>query len=132
MSDKQIRQCFVRQSSFTDLMADLTAEQQETCNKLRLHLLSLPTSLNEVIWRQQRLITYGAMPDDSNAAATDNFAYIYVEKEVQLGFYYASDLADPVGLLDTRGRLIIDARDELQCTAVMELLLAALVQRNLC
>ncbi|WP_261843253.1 hypothetical protein [Aliamphritea ceti] len=132
MSDRQARQCFARQSSFADLMADLDPDQQVICAGVRQKLLELSVPLNEVIWHQQRLVTYGLIVDEYAATATDNFMYICIEKEVQLGFYYASELAYAAEILNARGRLVINNIDVLQSAAVTALLMAALEQRSIC
>ena len=128
MTDKQARQCFVRQSNFDELLADLTPAQQTICTALRQQLLALPESLSEVVWRAQKRVTYGLIRGD--AAVADNFAYISIDHEVRLGFYYAEALDDPAGLLSDQGTVVIPNGGTETEAALADLLMAALLQRK--
>ena len=128
MTDTPARQCFVRQSSFDELLDDLSPAQQAVCTALRQQVLALPESVSEVVWRAQKRVTYGVI--SGAAAVADNFAYISIDDGVRLGFYYAGELDDPAGLLSGHEMVVTAASDAAPDGALAGLLMAALVQRK--
>ncbi len=126
MTDKQVRQCFVRQSNFTELLDDLSPAQQALCTALRQQVLALPEPLSEVVWRAQKRVIYGVIRED--AAVADNFVCISIDHAVRLGFFYAGALDDPEGLLNGDGAVAVSAGT--RPDALGDLLMAALLQRK--
>lgn len=128
MTEKQVRQCFVRRSSFAELLDDLSPAQQAVCTALRQQVQALPVSLSEVVWRAQKRVTYGVI--SGAAAVADNFVYISIDHAVRLGFYYAGELDDPAGLLSGDDTVVIAASEIPPEGALADLLMAALLQRK--
>lgn len=129
MSDKPRRQCYLRQASFAELLEDLPASQQQLMTALREQIFSLPADISEVVWRQQRMISFSVMSD----SLADNFVFIAVtdaEDQLQLGFYYAAELRVFQSVFTNTDRIMISATEAADTGFIQQLLLAALEQRS--
>jgi hypothetical protein len=84
----------------------------------------------EVVWAQQRTAGYGTGPKKM----TEQFCWLApFSKHVVFGFYYATELPDPAGLLEGTGRLMrhvkIRRPEDLDRPALRDLVVAASTHR---
>ena len=87
--------------SFSDVLASAPPGLRPVCSALRRLIAARHPGLVEVVWRRQRIASYGIGP----RKMSEHYAYIGVQRShVNLGFYHGSALADPAGLLEGTGR----------------------------
>ncbi len=83
------------------MLASAAPELRPICRSLRRSIASLHKGFVEVVWRRQKIASYGVGPKKMS----EHYAYIAVQRShVNLGFYYGARLADPAGLLEGTGK----------------------------
>jgi hypothetical protein len=87
--------------AFDDILVSATPEPRAICKSLRHVIASLHKDFVEVVWPRQKIASFGVGPKKM----TEHYAYIMVlHSHVNLGFYHAGSLADPLGLLEGTGK----------------------------
>jgi hypothetical protein len=87
--------------SFEELIDSVDPELQSICNVLRDVISTLHPNYVEVVWKNQRIASYGVGPKKMS----QHYAYIGLHKEhVNLGFYHGASLTDPSSLLEGTGK----------------------------
>ena len=87
--------------TFTELLDVLDAPLRPICEALRETIAEVHASFIEVVWRRQRIASYGVGPKKM----TEHYLYIApYASHVNLGFYRGAFLNDPAGLLEGKGK----------------------------
>jgi len=115
---------------FTDMVAGFPDPIPELALASRALILDVFPRAVEVVWAQQKTAGYGTGPKKM----TEQFTWLApYPKHVVFGFYYATELPDPEGLLEGTGRLMRHAKirtaADLERPALRDLVLAASTHR---
>jgi hypothetical protein len=87
--------------TFEELLEALDAPLRPICAALRQTITEVHGSFVEVVWRRQRIASYGVGPKKM----TQHYLYIApYRSHVNLGFYRGAFLNDPAGLLEGKGK----------------------------
>jgi hypothetical protein len=87
--------------TFAELLDALGAPLRPICEALRETISEVHGSFVEVVWRRQRIASYGIGPKKMS----EHYAYIApYRSHVNLGFYRGAFLNDPEGLLEGKGK----------------------------
>jgi Domain of unknown function (DU1801) len=115
---------------FTDMVSGFEGPIPELALASRALILDVFPRAVEVVWAQQKTAGYGTGPKKM----TEQFSWLApYPKHVVFGFYYATELPDPEGLLEGTGRLMrhvkIRSAADLERPALRDLVLAASTHR---
>ena len=89
--------------TFEEAVARAGAHARELAYELRKLVAEVMPDVVEVSWPKLRMASYGVGPKKK----TEHFCYISAQKDdVNLGFYYGAELADPEELLRGTGKLL--------------------------
>ena len=87
--------------TFAELLEELEAPLRPICEALRQTIAEVHASFVEVVWRRQRIASYGVGPKKMS----EHYLYIApYRSHVNLGFYRGAFLNDPEGLLEGKGK----------------------------
>jgi Domain of unknown function (DU1801) len=117
-------------SAFTAMVESYAAPIPALALASRSLILDVFPRAVEVVWAQQRTAGYGTGPKKR----TEQFCWLApFAKHVVFGFYYATELPDPEGLLEGTGRLMrhvkIRRPEDLERPALRALVVAASTHR---
>jgi hypothetical protein len=87
--------------TFEELMESVDPELRAIGMALREVITALHRDHVEIIWKNQRIASYGVGPKKMS----EHYTYIGLHKKhVNLGFYHGASLADPKRLLEGTGK----------------------------
>lgn len=87
--------------TFDELLDSVDLELSPICTALRDAIFSLHQDCVEIIWKNQRIASYGV----GSKKMSEHYAYIAPHKKhVNLGFYHGASLVDPGRLLEGTGK----------------------------
>ena len=87
--------------TFGQMISGVPAELRPICNALRVIVTDLDREYVEVVWKNQRIASYGVGPKKMS----EHYVYIAPQtKHVNLGFYHGISANDPSGLLEGTGK----------------------------
>ena len=93
--------------TFAELLEELEAPLRPICEALRQTIAEVHASFVEVVWRRQRIASYGVGPKKMS----EHYLYIApYRSHVNLGFYRGAFLNDPEGLLEGKGKRLRHAK----------------------
>lgn len=115
---------------FTEMVSGFPDPIPEIALASRALILDVFPRAVEVVWVRQKTAGYGTGPKKM----TEHFSWLApYPKHVVFGFYYATELPDPAGLLEGTGRLLrhvkIRSIDELDRPALRDLIVVASTHR---
>jgi hypothetical protein len=89
--------------TFEEAVARANPQARELAYGLRALVVEVMPKVVEVPWPKMRMASYGVGPKKMS----EHFCYISAQKDnVNLGFYYGTELSDPDGLLRGTGKLL--------------------------
>jgi hypothetical protein len=89
--------------TFEEAVARASDHAREMAYQLRDLIAKVMPDVVEVPWPKMRLASYGVGPKKKS----EHFCYISAQRnDVNLGFYYGAELADPEQLLQGTGKLL--------------------------
>ncbi len=117
--------------TFDELLDSVDLELSPICTALRNAIFSLHQDCVEIIWKNQRIASYGVGPKKMS----EHYAYIAPHKQhVNLGFYHGTSVPDPDGLLAGTGKRLrhvkIRSITEASSTPIKKLIAEAIAQRK--
>lgn len=89
--------------TFADVLATASATLRPLCEHLRATVRELHPECVEVVWRKQRIASFGVGPKKM----TEHYCYLQVHAaHVNLGFYRGAELPDRERLLEGTGKAL--------------------------
>jgi hypothetical protein len=89
--------------TFEDAVAKAGDHARELAYQVRKLVTEVMPNVVEVPWPKMRMASYGVGPKKKS----EHFCYISAQKDdVNLGFYYGAELADPEEILQGTGKLL--------------------------
>jgi hypothetical protein len=87
--------------TFTQFIEGVDPSLRPVCLALREAIAEADPAFVEVVWRRQRIASYGVGPKKMS----EHYAYIGAQKShVNLGFYRGTSLSDPGKMLEGTGK----------------------------
>lgn len=87
--------------TFDELLLNVEPAQRPICVALRDIVAALHPGYVELVWKKQRIASYGVGPKKMS----EHYTYLAPQKQrVNLGFYHGATLPDPTGLLEGTGK----------------------------
>jgi hypothetical protein len=117
-------------ADFETILVTYDPAVQQLAREARALIFDVLPQTVEVVWTRQKIAGFGTGPKKM----TEHFSWIAPQKKhVGLGFYYGTELPDPVGLLEGTGKLLrhvkIKTADDLKNPALRALLEVAITHR---